>query len=170
MPLLIFLLFLLALYLFWQSGRQRRQAGLPGGRVIYSDTRSWRAVERPLYDHSLGLAGKPDYLVRQGRSIIPVEVKSRRAPEAPYDAHIFQLASYCLLVEKNYRVRPPYGILHYHDRDFAIDYTPELEFALMDLLADMRRDERKEEVHRSHEQATRCVRCGFRNLCDQSLA
>jgi len=163
-------LFLLALYLFWQSGRQRRQAGLPGGRVIYSDTRGWGAVERPLYDHSLGLAGKPDYLVRQGGSIIPVEVKSRRAPEAPYDAHIFQLASYCLLVEKNYHVRPPYGILHYNDRDFAIDYTPELEFALMDLLADMRRDERKDEVDRSHEQATRCTRCGFRNLCDQSLA
>ncbi len=170
MPLLILFLFFLALLFFWQSSRQRRQAGLPAGRVIYSDTRGWGAVERPLYDHALGLAGKPDYLVRQGGSIIPVEVKSRRAPDSPYDAHIFQLASYCLLVEKTYHVRPPYGILHYKDRDFAIDYTPELEFALMDLLADMRRDELKDEVHRSHEQAARCARCGFRHLCDQSLA
>ncbi len=170
MLFLILFLLLLALILFWQSARQRRQAGLPGGRVIYSDTRGWGAVERPLYDHGLGLAGKPDYLVQQGEVIIPVEVKARRAPPAPYDAHIFQLASYCLLVEKNYHVRPPYGILHYNDRDFAIDYTPELEFALMDLLADMRRDELKDGVNRSHEQAGRCARCGFRNLCDQSLA
>lgn len=162
-------LFILALVLFWKSGQQRREAGLPSGRVIYTDSRSWGEVERPLYDQKLGLTGRPDYLVRQNGKIIPVEVKSGRAPESPYDAHIFQLASYCLLVERAYHVRPPYGILHYSDRDFAIDYTPELEFALMDLLADMRRDETRRDVGRSHEQAPRCARCGFRNICDQKL-
>ena len=166
---LILFLFLLALVFFWQSGKQRREAGLPGGRVIYTDTDGWGAVERPLFYQPLKLTGKPDYLVRQNGVIIPVEVKSGRAPEAPYDSHIFQLASYCLLVEKTYGKRPPYGILHYNDRDFAIDYTSELEFALMDLLADMRRDGIKDDVERSHEHAARCARCGFRNLCDQSL-
>ena len=107
--------------------------------------------------------------MRQNGIVIPVEVKSGRAPEFPYDLHIFQLASYCLLVEKTYGKRPPYGIIHYSDRDFAIDYTPELEFALMDMLADMRRDEIKDDVDRSHEHVARCARCGFRNICDQSL-
>ena len=158
-----------ALVFFWQSGKQRREAGLPGGRVIYSDTNGWGKVERPLYYQPLQLTGKPDYLVRQDKTIIPVEVKSGRAPESPYDSHIFQLASYCLLVEKTYGKRPPYGIIHYNDRDFAIDYTPELEFALMDLLAEMRRDDRRKDVERSHEQAARCARCGFKNVCDQSL-
>jgi len=166
----ILALFLIALIFFWQSGRQRQEAGLPGGRVIFTDTKTWGEVERPLYYQPLKLTGKPDYLVRQSNNIvIPVEVKSGRAPQSPYDSHIFQLASYCLLVEKTYGKRPPYGILHYNDRDFAIDYTPELEFALMDLLADMRRDEIKEEVDRSHEQGGRCARCGFRDICDQSL-
>jgi len=166
----VILLFLLALIFFWQSGKQRHEAGLPGGRVIYSDTGNWGKVERPLYYQPLKLAGKPDYLVRQKDGIvIPVEVKSGRAPESPYDSHIFQLASYCLLVEKTVGKRPPYGIIHYNDRDFAIDYTPELEFALMDLLADMRRDEIKDSVDRSHEQSPRCASCGFRNICDQSL-
>jgi len=166
----ILALFLIALIFFWQSGRQRQEAGLPGGRVIFTDTKTWGEVERPLYYQPLKLTGKPDYLVRQSNNIIiPVEVKSGHAPQSPYDSHIFQLASYCLLVEKTYGKRPPYGILHYNDRDFAIDYTPELEFALMDLLADMRRDEIKEEVDRSHEQAGRCARCGFRDICDQSL-
>jgi CRISPR-associated exonuclease Cas4 len=167
---LILFIFILALIFFWQSGKQRSEAGLPGGRVIYTDTNGWGAVERPLYYQPLKLAGKPDYLVQKSGVVIPVEVKSGRAPESPYDSHIFQLASYCLLVEKTYGKRPPYGILHYSDRDFAIDYTPELEFALMDLLADMRRDERKNDVERSHEHAPRCTRCGFRNHCDQSLA
>ncbi|MBI5294211.1 MAG: CRISPR-associated protein Cas4 [Chloroflexi bacterium] len=165
----ILLLFLLALIFFWQSGRQRQEAGLPGGRVIYTDTRAWGKLEHPLYDQLLGLTGKPDYLVQQKGQIIPVEVKSGRAPEAPYDSHIYQVAAYCLLVEKNYGKRPPYGIIHYENRDFAVDYTPQLESSLLDLLAEMRRDEMKREVGRSHEQAARCARCGFKNACDQSL-
>jgi CRISPR-associated exonuclease Cas4 len=166
----ILLLFLLALVFFWQSGRQRKEAGLPSGRVIYTDTRGWGKVERPLYDDLLGLTGKPDYLVQQNGQIIPVEVKSGRAPESPYDSHIYQLAAYCLLVEKSYGKRPPYGIIHYENRDFSVDYTPELESSLLDLLAEMRRDELKREVERSHEQAARCARCGFKKACGQSLA
>jgi CRISPR-associated exonuclease Cas4 len=170
MSYLAILLLLLAVVLLWQAARQRRSAGLPGGRVIYCDTRNWGKLERPLYDRALDLTGKPDYLVRQNGQIIPVEVKSGRAPKAPYDAHIFQLASYCLLVEKTYGKRPPSGILHYNDRDFAIDYTPELEFALMDLLADIRRDETRVQVERSHQHVQRCVACGFNAVCDQRLA
>lgn len=162
-------LVLLALYLLWQSGRARGAAGLPGGRVIYTDTRAWGKPERPLYAPGLALTGKPDYLVEQGGRIIPVEVKSGRAPQNPYDSHIFQLAAYCLLVEKTYGKRPPYGIIHYPDRDFAIDYTSELETALLDLMAEMRRDERRDDVPRSHESAARCRGCGFRQDCDDAL-
>ncbi len=165
----ILLLFFVALIFFWQSGRQRKEAGLPGGRVIYTDTRGWGKLERPLYNDLLGLTGKPDYLIQEKGQIIPVEVKSGRAPESPYDSHIYQLAAYCLLVEKSYGKRPPYGIIHYENRDFAVDYTPELESSLLDLLAEMRRDELKREVERSHEQAARCARCGFKKACDQSL-
>jgi CRISPR-associated exonuclease Cas4 len=162
-------LFILAILLFWLSSRQRKQAGLPGGRVIYTDTRAWNEVEKPLYDPQLGLTGKPDYLVEQGGQIIPVEVKSGRAPSAPYDSHIFQLAAYCLLVHRTTGRRPPYGILHYPGRDFAVDYSPELESQLLEILAEMRRDEMRTQVMRSHESAARCSRCGFRAACDQRL-
>jgi CRISPR-associated exonuclease Cas4 len=162
-------LFLLAVIFFWQSFRQRRAAGLPGGRVIYSDTRAWGPVEKPLYDNALGLTGKPDYLVEQNGRLIPIEVKSGRAPEAPYDSHIYQVAAYCLLVERTMGSRPPYGIIHYTDRDFAVDYTRDLENALLDILADIRRDERREEVNRSHDSPGRCAKCGFRNVCEEKL-
>ena len=165
----IVLLLLLALILFWVSARQRKSAGLPGGRVIYADPHQWGAVEKPLYDALLGLTGKPDYLVKQGHQIIPVEVKSSRAPQAPHDSHIFQLAAYCLLVERTYKKRPPYGILHYSDRTFAIDYTQGLESALLDLLAEIRIQERSGDCPRSHEIPARCAHCGYRSTCDQRL-
>jgi CRISPR-associated exonuclease Cas4 len=162
-------LLFIAIIFFWQSNRQRQAAGLPGGRVIYTDTRGWGKLEKPLFYAALELTGKPDYLVQQDGQIIPVEVKSGRAPEAPYDSHIYQLASYCLLVEKTYGKRPPYGIIHYETRDFAVDYTQELEQSLLELLTEMKRDQHKTDIPRSHEQAVRCKRCGFRKVCDQKL-
>jgi CRISPR-associated exonuclease Cas4 len=165
---------IIAILLFWQSGRQRKSLGLPAGRVIYTDTRGWGPVEQPLYDAELGLTGKPDYLVESGSELIPVEVKSSRVSSAPYDSHIFQLAVYCLLVQRHYGKRPAYGILHYPNRTFAIDYTPELEKALLELLQEMRKTigaQRADSAGppRSHDSAARCARCGYRNFCDQNL-
>jgi CRISPR-associated exonuclease Cas4 len=137
--------------------------------VIYTDTHAWGRVEQPLYDPILDLTGKPDYLVEKRGVAIPVEVKSGRTPEAPYDTHIFQLAVYCLLVERAFGKRPPYGIIHYPRRTFTVDYTQALRSALLDLLMEMRVKEQKQEVDRSHGEPTRCRGCGFRTLCDQSL-
>ena len=166
---LALILFVLALALLWQAGKKRKAAGLPSGRIIYSDTSQWRPVEEPLYDRTLSLTGRPDYLVQHGNQVLPVEVKSGRVADAPYDAHIFQLAAYCLLVESAYGVRPDYGVLHYANRTFAVDYTLELETALLETLEEMRALERRKSVNRSHHSAARCRGCGFRAVCDQSL-
>jgi CRISPR-associated exonuclease Cas4 len=158
-----------ALLLLWQASRQQKGAGLPAGRVIYSDTSQWGKVEMPLFDDPLKLTGKPDYLVAQEGATIPVEVKSGWAPASPYLGHLFQLAAYCLLVERTYGKRPPYGILHYRNRTFALDYTAQMEADLLDMLAEIRRDEQRRDVPRSHDDPARCARCGYRSICDQSL-
>ncbi|MBI3158480.1 MAG: Dna2/Cas4 domain-containing protein [Chloroflexi bacterium] len=167
------LLLLLALLLFWQSGRQRRSAGIPAGRIVYSDTGRWEAAPEPFFDPITQLTGKPDYLVRQGRAVIPVEVKSSRPPEAPYDSHIYQLAAYCLLVERETGVRPPYGLIHYglgqSARTFAVEYTPALEDGLLALLTEMRRADLQASLDRSHDQPGRCRGCGYLSLCEQRL-
>lgn len=168
MLLLAALFFFFALILFWLASRQRKSLGMPGGRVIYADTSHWNRLEQPLTDAELGLTGKPDYLVEQGGSLIPVEVKSTRIGQAPYDSHIYQLAAYCLLVERVLGVRPPYGILHYPNRTFALDYTSELENAVLRQLWEMQEATRKE-LPRSHQSSQRCARCGFRLACDQAL-
>jgi CRISPR-associated exonuclease Cas4 len=162
-------LILVALAMLWQASRVKREIGLPAGRVIYTDTSSWSPVEASLYDPELGLAGRPDYLVEGRHEIIPVEVKSSRASSSPYDSHIFQLAAYCLLVERSTGIRPSHGILHYANRTFAVDFTPELEAALLTLIDEMRVKARRKEVARSHESAARCNACGYRSLCNQRL-
>jgi CRISPR-associated exonuclease Cas4 len=169
MPAIAILLLIAGLVLLWLAHRRRKRLGLPAGRIIYTDTRGWGPVQEPLYDHMLGLTGRPDYLVQNGKHTIPVEVKSSQVSHAPYDSHIYQLAAYCLLVESAFGVRPPYGILHYPNRTYAIDYTRQLETSLRALLEEIRSQERSKEVDRSHDQAARCARCGFRSICDQVL-
>ena len=163
-------LLLAAILAFWWASRQQKESGLPFGRVIYSDTSGWGKVEKPLYDETLKLAGKPDYLVQDGEFIVPVEVKSGWAPASPYPGHLYQLAAYCKLVEKTYGRTPPYGILKYRNRTFAIDFTTELQSGLIDLLAEIRKDEKRTQVDRSHEDPARCKNCGYRDICDQKLA
>jgi CRISPR-associated exonuclease Cas4 len=159
----------IALLLFILAYRQRRQAGLPAGRIIYSDASQWGIVEKPLFDPDLRLAGKPDYLVRHGHQIIPIEVKSRRAPQVPYDSHIYQLAAYNLLVEKEYGLRPAYGMLHYSDKTFAIDFTKPLEALVKVTIQEMQDQTNRDQVNRSHQEGKRCLHCGYRSICDQAL-
>ena len=171
---LAILLALAACVLLWFAARQRKSAGLPGGRIIYTDTSAWGAVEKPLYSAEIGLTGKPDYLVKQGSAIIPVEVKSSHSGQAPYDSHIYQLAAYCILVEHSFGQRPPYGILHYTDgnhasRTYAIDFTTALEEALLETITEIQAISLRKGVERSHNLPARCSRCGFRQACDQHL-
>ena len=167
--LLIFLLVLAALFLFRKAAGQQDSAGLPAGRVIYSDTQDWGKPVQPFLDLEIGLTGKPDYLVQQDGFTVPVEVKSTWAPPHPYESHIFQLAAYCLLIEKTSGTRPPYGILKYHNRSFAIDYTSQLKSELLELLDEMRYKLKNNTLNRSHQQSARCARCSYRFICDQRL-
>jgi CRISPR-associated exonuclease Cas4 len=166
---LSFFFLVVALVLFFISARQKKNAGIPGGRVIYSDTTQWRKVEKPLFDPNIRLAGRPDYLVERGKQVIPVEIKSRHAPPAPFDSHIYQLAAYCLLVQHEYGTRPDYGIIHYPNRTFAIDFTVALEDSTRGTIRQMQERKTNSQVARSHDNPRCCKRCGYRSICDQSL-
>jgi CRISPR-associated exonuclease Cas4 len=165
----IFSLLLIGLLLLYHTSRRRKVLGLPAGRIISSDTNQWTPVEHALYDAVSGLAGRPDYLIEQAGKLIPVEVKSHPVGSGPYDAHIYQLAAYCLLVERSFQKRPPYGILHYPNRTYAIDFSPRLETELLDLLIQIHKKEKSRELDRSHSSPGRCQGCGFRSSCNQRL-
>lgn len=163
------LLFALALWLWLWARAGRRDAGLPAGRVTYVDTGAWKRTERPLFSSEHRLTGRPDYLVRVHDQVIPVEVKSGAAPARPYEAHVLQLAAYCLLVEE-VEARPvPYGIVKYDDRAFEIDYTPVLRERLLATLEAMRAGLGAPDVGRSHSEGRRCAGCGYRDGCQDRL-
>lgn len=168
MPYLVGFLLLFGLALIWISQRRLAGLGLPKGRVIALDTLDLKQPDRALYDPVWHLAGRPDYLVEQAGTVIPVEVKSGRAPTRPWPGQVLQLAAYCRLVHASTGERPPYGVLKYADRAFAVDYDDSLETSLRNTLAEMRRSEGAE-MDRSHESPGRCRGCGYRDRCDQRL-
>ena len=137
---------------------------------MYSDTRHWRECPDVLYAASANLTGKPDYLVQKWQYVIPVEVKSGRTPDEPYRSHVLQLAAYCLLVGETRGRRPPYGLIHYPDRTFAVRYTGELERELLETIGWMREDMRDGHADRNHDDPARCRTCTYAGYCDQRLA
>ncbi len=168
MPALLVTFVLLGLLLLLLARRRRTATGLPEGRVIYFDTEDLQPSEQPLYDPLTNLVGRPDYIIRRSDGLIPVEVKSGRTPHRPHPSHVLQLATYCLLIQAVYGDRPPYGIVKYADRAFAIDFDQVVENHLLDIMAEMRRVEDLE-PDRSHAIAARCRACGYRSVCDQRL-
>ena len=170
--MLYFALFglIFGIVILWYAHRRQRGSGLPGGRVIYSDTRDWERFETPLYDPDARLTGRPDYLVDKGNQVIPVEVKSSRVSNTPYESHIFQLMAYCLLVESAYGVRPDHGILHYPNKTFEIKYSQDMEIKLRSIMEEIRSLDRRKEVMRSHDHSARCRGCGYGAVCDQRLS
>ena len=159
----------LAVIFFWISAKLKDQTGMPDGKIIYADGGRWGKPAQPLYDADLGLTGKPDYLVRKGQVLIPVEVKSTWAPPAPYESHKLQVAAYCLLVQAYYGKRPPYGLLRYRNRTFRVNFNQEIEKQVLDVLEEIRLLKEQDEACRSHNHPNRCARCGYRGICDQRL-
>ena len=147
------------------------ESGLPIGRLIYTDMAGdqWERADQPLYAPTYHLVGKPDYLVKTGQGIIPVEVKSTKAPSVPYLGHLLQLAAYCLLVEATTGQTPPHGLLKYADALYEVDFTAELRRELLDTMIGMRAAYTAKTVHRQHQQANRCLNCGYFEQCDEAL-
>lgn len=164
------LLIILALVLFGLAFWLRGRTGLPWARVVQSDTSADRTLERPLFSRRYGLTGKPDYLITHGKALIPVEVKPGRRAATPYHSDLMQLAAYCLLVEEQFGQAPPYGLLRYADATFRLDYTATVRTELLSILADMHDLLDADDVERDHEEAQRCNACGFRTMCEDSLA
>ena len=156
------------LLLFW-SRRQRQASGLPAGHVVYSDTGAETEVHEPLLSRRFGLVGKPDYLVEvssnNGRFMAPMEVKSGRQPKTTHAGHVLQLATYCLIVEDVYGKRPPFGYLRYADATLTIPFSDALRTEVLQTAQAIRAARTAATVHRSHNVAARCARCGYLDGC-----
>ncbi len=147
----------------------RRRSGLPWAQVVATDTSAWQPLVRPLFSARLGLTGKPDYILRRGQALIPVEVKPNRRASQPYLSDLMQLAAYLVLLEETTGVAPPYGLLRYAEATFELRYTAAVREEVLATLNEMRELLTAPDVERSHEEAARCRGCGFRAQCSDAL-
>jgi CRISPR-associated exonuclease Cas4 len=150
------------------SARYGRLHGIRG-EVVYSDTGASELPAKALYAPRYGLTGKPDYLVRTPRGLVPVEVKPGRTDPEPQQSHLLQVLAYCLLLEDSEGKPPPYGLLRYRDDTFKVDYNPQTRAYILEVLEEIKLARNLPEVHRNHEQPARCRACAYRDLCEEAL-
>lgn len=63
---------------------------------------------------TLGLKGKVDRIEKHGDKVIPVELKTGRAPkDGVWEGHLIQIGAYMLLLEEQYGKPVPKGIVEY---------------------------------------------------------
>ncbi len=156
---------LVALTVAWKL---RAASGLPSGRVVSSDMSGATRGKR-LFSARYALSGTPDYLVETERGTVPVEVKPTRTEKEPHSSHLLQVLAYCLLVEDTTGKRPPYGLLRYSADTFKVEYNRETRNQLLSVMAEMREDAGRREVHRSHDAPGKCRACVYRGVCEESL-
>ena len=159
MSLLLLLLFLLGLLLFLSARRAR--AGFGHGRTVSRDD---MLLVSPRY----GLSGRPDRIVNVNGHYIPEEKKPGRQV---YDAYRAQMGVYLLLIEEQYGIRPPYGVLILGDgRRVKIPNTDALRAWVLAIATNIRQHRQRLEVTLSPPNNPRqCLACGQRGHCTVRL-
>jgi CRISPR-associated exonuclease Cas4 len=168
-PTIVLALLFLAGTALVVARRIQQRVGIPWSHDIRADDAGALPTVPLMIDDELQLVGKPDYIVRRGADLVPVEVKPLRRATRPYESDIYQLLAYCLLIERTYGQRPPYGLLRYATRTFRIDYDDDMAASVIDIVMQMHTLHDVRDVPRSHNSVTRCRSCGFWQQCDQSL-
>ena len=159
---LILALLLLYMSLRQWSRRERTSLGIGSAAIVAADDSGQGATT--LRSAWYGLVGRPDHLVRIGRTLIPVEQKPTARRVQP--SHVLQVAAQCLLVQEVYGVRPPYGLLVLAGgvRE-QIHFTPSLERHLLETMARMRGLIMSGDDPGPRWVQQKCPRCSFRQIC-----
>jgi len=137
------------------------------GKIIYSD------LNRPaklLFSKRYRICGKPDYIIKKDGHQIPVEVKTGQHYE-PKKNHVFQLATYCHILEENNKDFVPYGILVYNDtsQQYKIPFDPKIRFELESSIKKMRHILKTKKITRNHNDLYKCRSCSMSNYCNKKI-
>lgn len=151
----------LGVFLVVVASRLCGAAGFAGGETVALD-------DLVLYSERLKLVGRPDRLVRQGVHVIPEEWKP--SAKRVYPGHRLQLGAYLLLVEEEFGVRPPFGVVVIRDGErVEVENTEALRSEVFAVAQEIREHRRKlgEEIP-VRQTAAKCQACGQRGNCYQA--
>ena len=150
----------LGLLLVVLAVRGRWKRGLGSGETVALD-------DVTLYSERLKLVGRPDRIVRQGELLIPEEWKSSKRVN---QGHKLQLGTYFILIEEQYGVRPPFGVVVLGDGSrVEVKNTEGLRSEVLGV-AEKIREHRltiREEIP-VRQPAAKCRVCGQRPNCHQA--
>ena len=154
------LLAVLGLVVLLLAVRARRVRGLGPGETVALD-------DVTLYSARLGLVGRPDRIVKRGDAYIPEEWKSARRVS---HGHRLQLGTYFILIEEQYGVRPPFGVVVLGDGSrVEVSNTDALRSEVLSIAAEIReRRARLADPVPVSQPASKCQRCGQRPNCGQA--
>lgn len=140
--------------------------------VVASDVGA--APSQLLRDPTLGISGKPDYLVETdvgGRRLrIPIEVKPTRRSQRLYDTDRFQIGAYLIALRGSYPDRAAgVGQVRYAQQTFNVALSPKLEQEVAQIATAVRRGRHELTMHRSHNIGARCSACPVRPHCNEAI-
>jgi CRISPR-associated exonuclease Cas4 len=161
LPAVALLLALVGAVLVWGAVRSRRQRGLGGGETFALD-------DLVLYSERLKLVGRPDRIERRGDALIPEEWKP--SANRVYPGHRLQPAAYFLLIEEEFGVRPPFGVVVIRDGErVGVENTEALRLEVLAVAREIREHRRSigEEIP-VRQPAAKCRACGQRGNCGQA--
>ena len=127
-------------------------------------------MEPLLIDEARALRGRPDYLLRHRKGLIPVELKPLRTSRSLYESDRLQIGVYLMLVRAaNPDASVPYGVVRYKDTTFRVYLTEELEARCLAVAEQVRAARKATVVHRTHNVPAKCGACAHRTACGESL-
>ncbi len=150
----------LGLLLVVLAGWGRGRRGLGPGRTVALDNVT-------LFSERLKLVGRPDRIVRKDGQLIPEEWKSSKRVS---HGHRLQLGTYFLLIEEEYGVQPPFGVVVLGDGSrVEVENTDTLRSEVLAIAERIREHRARftEEIP-VRQPAAKCRVCGQRSNCGQA--
>jgi CRISPR-associated exonuclease Cas4 len=150
------------------------QAGLPVGELVSIDSSNEDLSglrQENIISARYGISGRPDRIVKTVSGIVPVELKSGKAPRTgPHKAQLAQLAVYCLLIEDQFQTTVVEGIIEFSDSSITVPFNSQMRAWILSLIDEVQEAKQQgARPRRSHNQPGRCRGCGFRESCREAL-
>jgi len=116
----------------------------------------------------LGISGKVDQVLVYPEGVVPIEIKSGRAPkEGAWDNHKIQLATYALMLENTFKVSIAAGYVKYVDENISrrIEINAFLKDQVKDLVKNVNDMLKSKVLPKKCSNTNKCEKCGLKKIC-----
>ncbi|MBW3004214.1 CRISPR-associated protein Cas4 [Candidatus Woesearchaeota archaeon] len=116
----------------------------------------------------IGISGKVDQVLVYPDSVVPIEIKSGKAPkEGAWENHKVQLAAYALLLENTFKISIPAGYVKYVDENVSrrIEINAFLKDQVKDLVNSVNFLLKSRQLPKKATNENKCEKCGLKNIC-----